>query len=78
MRIKQTDFVTGEPLFSLHNVKELTSFTANITLRAVEDNLQPAEWEAYIRRWCDKNYMPDEIYDHICTIVTFHNRRNNG
>lgn len=78
MRTNLTDFKTEEPVFSLKDVKELTFFTATIVCRAVKDNLQPTEYEMYIRRWCDKNNMPDEIYNHICTIVTFHNRCNNG
>jgi hypothetical protein len=78
MRIKLTNFENGEPLFSLGDVKELTFFTANIARRVVKDTLPPSEYEAYIRNWCDKNNMPDEIYDHICIIVRFHNRCNNG
>ena len=80
MRTNLTDFKTEEPVFSLNDVKELTFFTANIVIKAVKDNLRPAEYELYIRRWCDTNYMPDEIFVHICTIVAFHlnSIRNNG
>lgn len=72
MRVQLTNFKTGEPLFSLDDVKSLTDFTANITLKAVKNNLCVAEYESYIRRWCDTNCMPDEVFVHICTIVAFH------
>lgn len=80
MRTNLTNFENGEPLFSLDDVKSLTDFTANIVIKAVKDNLRPAEYEPYIRRWCDTNCMPDEIFVHICTIVAVHlnSIRNNG
>ena len=80
MRTNLTNFENGEPLFSLDDVKSLTDFTANIVIKAVKDNLRVAEYEPYIRRWCDATCMPDEIFVHICTIVAFHlnSIRNNG
>lgn len=80
MRINLTNYDTGEPLFSLDDVKSLTDFTANIVIKAVKDNLQQEEYDSYIHRWCDTNCMPNEIYVHICTIVAFHLNfiRNNG
>lgn len=60
--MKKIDFETNEPLFSLKEVEELMRLTAGIIMQAYKQRSTSfKEWSDYIERWCDANYMPEEI-----------------
>ena len=56
------NFETNEPLFSLKEVNDLISLTTTVLVEASKKKLTSfKEWSDYINRWCETNYMPEEI-----------------
>lgn len=56
------NFETNEPLFSLKEVRETLDFATGIIAQArVKKSVSFKEWADYIDRWCEANYMPEEI-----------------
>lgn len=68
--MKKIDFETSEPLFSLKETTDLISFTAMIIVEArKKKSIGFKEWSDYIDRWCEANYMPEEIKSHLYTTI---------
>ena len=64
--MKKIDFETSEPLFSLEEVNDLMSVTASILVEAYKKRSTSfKEWSDYIERWCEANYMPEEIKSNL-------------
>lgn len=64
--MKKIDFETNEPLFSLKEVSELMNLTAGIITQAHKQRSTSfKEWSDYIERWCEVNYMPEEIKSNL-------------
>lgn len=78
--MKYTDFDSGEPLFSLKEVNDLTSFTAMVLAHAVKNNTDEFELDVYIQNWCSVGGYPTEVYVHISSIVinNLNSIRRNG
>lgn len=58
----KTSFETNEPLFSTKEVREILGFAAGVIAQArVKKTVSFKEWSDYIDRWCEANYMPEEI-----------------
>lgn len=68
--MKKIDFETSEPLFSLKEVDDLMSLTATILVEACKKRSTSfKEWSDYINRWCQANYMPEEIKSKLHEII---------
>jgi hypothetical protein len=68
--MKKIDFETSEPLFSLKEVNDLMSVTASILVEACKKRSTSfKEWSDYIDRWCQANYMPEEIKSHLYEVI---------
>ena len=79
--VNLTNLSTGEPLFSLEDVNNLISFTAMVLSKAVKDsNYNVDEWHEYIRHWCESNCMPQEVFEHLDSVIELqiNNLRHNG
>ena len=64
------DFETSEPLFSLKETTDLMSFVAMVIVEArKKKSIGFKEWSDYIDRWCEANYMPEEIKSHLHTTI---------
>lgn len=60
--MKNINFETNEPLFSLKEIHEIMAFATGIIAQArVTKSVSFKEWASYIDRWCEANYMPEEI-----------------
>lgn len=56
------NFENNEPLFSLKETREIIAFATGIIAQArVKKSVSFKEWADYIDRWCEANYMPEEI-----------------
>lgn len=52
----------NEPLFSLKEVREILGVANGVIAQArVKKSVSFKEWADYIDRWCEANYMPEEI-----------------
>ena len=68
--MKKIDFETSEPLFSLKETTDLMSFVATILVEARKKRFTSfKEWSDYIDRWCEANYMPEEIKSHLYATI---------
>lgn len=64
--MKQNNFDSQEPLFSLQEVQDLISVTASIIVEASKKKSTTFKpWSVYIDRWCETNGMPDEVKTHL-------------
>ena len=56
------NFETNEPLFSLKEIRDIMAFEAGVITQAhLKKSVSFKEWADYIDRWCETNYMPEEI-----------------
>lgn len=55
-------FETNEPLFSLEDTRKIMAFATGVIAQArITKSVSFKEWADYIDRWCEANYMPEEI-----------------
>ena len=68
--MRRIDFGTSEPLFSLKETADLMSFVAMVIVEArKKKSIGFKEWSDYIDRWCQTNYIPEEIKSHLHTTI---------
>lgn len=58
------------PSFTIKEVSDCMSATANAIAIGIKQNASINDVEAYINRWCDCNYMPDDLRRHMSNVVS--------
>ena len=66
----RTDCLQETPEFTLSELNDCISAVANAIIECVKLGASIEDACSYVEHWCDAYSMPDEVYKHMCAIVT--------
>jgi hypothetical protein len=67
---KCNDDLQEIPSFTIKEISDCMSATANAIAIGIKQNASINDVEAYINRWCDCNYIPDDLRRHMSNVVS--------